>query len=87
MTIHLLIFYKHFCITIFILFFVSKGGMDIVELNEMCRFLLYTPGQKFSPHRDGCFVRPADAGEKGKEKCMIVMYFDEYHFNPMVYLY
>ena len=56
--------------------FIFKGGMDIVELNEMCRFLLYTPGQKFSPHRDGCFVRPADAGEKGKEKCMIVMYFD-----------
>ena len=54
--------------------FISKGGMDIVELNEMCRFLLYTPGQKFPAHRDGCFVRPANAGEKGKEKdCTIII--------------
>ena len=55
--------------------------MDIVELNEMCRFLLYTPGQKFPAHRDGCFIRPADAGEKGKKQCMIIMYLDRYFFN------
>ena len=39
----------------------------------MCRFLLYTPGQKFPTHKDGCFVRQANAGEKGKEKdCTIL---------------
>ena len=80
MAIHLLIFTNTFALRFLLCSFIFKGGMDIVELNEMCRFLLYTPGQKFSPHRDGCFIRPADAGEKGKEKCMIVMYFDGYHF-------
>ena len=39
--------------------------MDIVELNERCRFLLYVPGQKFAPHSDGCYIRPHGIDEKG----------------------
>lgn len=30
----------------------------LVELNERCRFLCYTPGQSFPPHCDGCYTRP-----------------------------
>ena len=39
--------------------------MDIVELNERCRFLLYVPGQKFTAHKDGCYIRPHGSDEKG----------------------
>ena len=53
-----------FCIKLYNTLFVS-GGMDIVELNERCRFLLYAPGQKFLSHKDGCYMRPQ--GEKGNE--------------------
>jgi len=32
-------------------------GSRLVELNERCRFLCYTPGQQFPAHCDGCFER------------------------------
>lgn len=31
---------------------------QLVELNERCRFLLYTPGQSFAKHYDGQYARP-----------------------------
>lgn len=34
------------------------GGAQLIELNDRCRFLCYTPGQYFAPHYDGLFVRP-----------------------------
>lgn len=34
-----------------------EDGSRLVELNERCRFLCYTPGQQFPPHCDGCFER------------------------------
>ena len=42
--------------------------MDIVELNERCRFLLYLPGQKFPAHKDGCYVRPSGKGNEINKK-------------------
>ena len=42
--------------------------MDIVELNERCRFLCYTPGQHFSAHKDGCYIRPTTKGDAVNEK-------------------
>jgi len=32
----------------------------VEELNERCRFLSYTPGQKFEPHCDGMYVRSCE---------------------------
>lgn len=31
---------------------------SLIDLHERCRFLLYTPGQRFVPHRDGRYTRP-----------------------------
>merc|ERR1719343_861039 len=33
-------------------------GSVLIDLNERCRFLCYTPGQSFAPHHDGCYTRP-----------------------------
>jgi hypothetical protein len=35
-----------------------EDGSRLVELNERCRFLCYTPGQQFPAHCDGTFERP-----------------------------
>ncbi len=35
-----------------------KGGYALAGINERLRFLKYGEGQKFSPHRDGCYERP-----------------------------
>jgi predicted 2-oxoglutarate/Fe(II)-dependent dioxygenase YbiX len=37
---------------------VLEDGSRLVELNERCRFLCYTPGQQFPVHCDGTFERP-----------------------------
>merc|ERR1712217_734909 len=37
----------------------ERGGKMLVDLNERCRFLCYTPGQYFEPHQDGHYKRPA----------------------------
>jgi len=34
------------------------GGEKLVELNERCRVLCYTPGQEFASHFDGNYRRP-----------------------------
>lgn len=34
-----------------------EDGSRLIELNERCRFLCYTPGQEFPAHCDGCFER------------------------------
>lgn len=34
-----------------------EDGSRLVELNERCRLLCYTPGQRFPAHCDGCFER------------------------------
>ena len=44
------------------LYLLLIGGMEIVELNEGCRFLCYLPGQNFPAHRDGTYLRPAAKG-------------------------
>jgi len=36
-----------------------EDGSRLVELNERCRVLCYTPGQQFPAHYDGCFERGA----------------------------
>lgn len=33
---------------------------DLIDLNERCRFLCYTPGQHFAPHHDGLYERPRE---------------------------
>ena len=43
--------------------YLILGGMDIVELNERCRFLCYVPGQQFAMHRDGQYTRPITNGD------------------------
>jgi hypothetical protein len=35
-----------------------EDGSRLVDLNERCRFLCYTPGQQFPAHCDGTFERP-----------------------------
>ena len=30
-----------------------SDGAELVDLNERCRVLCYTPGQYFAEHRDG----------------------------------
>eukprot|EP00929_Paragymnodinium_shiwhaense_P107176 TRINITY_DN73242_c0_g1_i1.p1 TRINITY_DN73242_c0_g1~~TRINITY_DN73242_c0_g1_i1.p1 ORF type:complete len:282 (+),score=27.14 TRINITY_DN73242_c0_g1_i1:214-1059(+) len=37
------------------------GGTTLSRINERCRFLCYTPGQKFKRHADGGEVWPRDA--------------------------
>jgi len=34
------------------------SGAELVELNERCRILCYTPGQEFASHFDGNYRRP-----------------------------
>ena len=44
-------------------------GSSLVELNERCRFLCYTPGQHFEPHCDGRFTRQSphpNAGDSSR---------------------
>lgn len=40
------------------------NGEELLELNERCRFLCYTPGQEFKGHHDGCFQKPT--GERSQ---------------------
>lgn len=42
-----------------------EDGSRLVELNERCRFLCYTPGQRFPPHADGMFERPENHPHRG----------------------
>jgi len=42
-----------------------EEGSRLVELNERCRFLCYTPGQQFPPHCDGSFERPDNHPHRG----------------------
>lgn len=37
--------------------FETWGGETLVDINERCRFLCYTPGQQFEEHCDGCYTR------------------------------
>jgi len=40
-------------------------GAGLVDLNERCRFLCYTPGQHFVEHADGRYARPGDHANSG----------------------
>eukprot|EP00928_Gymnodinium_smaydae_P033221 TRINITY_DN23850_c0_g1_i1.p1 TRINITY_DN23850_c0_g1~~TRINITY_DN23850_c0_g1_i1.p1 ORF type:complete len:316 (+),score=47.19 TRINITY_DN23850_c0_g1_i1:48-950(+) len=44
---------------------VLEDGSRLVELNERCRFLCYTPGQQFPVHADGVFERGGDHPHSG----------------------
>lgn len=46
-----------------------EDGSQLVELNERCRFLCYTPGQAFEAHCDASFPRPSGhqrAGDRSR---------------------
>jgi len=38
----------------------TLGGSELIDLNERCRFLCYTPGQSFPAHHDGRYSRPRE---------------------------
>ena len=44
---------------------LAGGTQKLVDLNERCRFLCYTPGQYFAPHMDGSYARPKGHAEHG----------------------
>ncbi|OLP86322.1 Acetylxylan esterase [Symbiodinium microadriaticum] len=50
-------------------------GSRLVDLNERCRVLCYTPGQEFAPHYDGCFVRPKGSRNEGDESMVTVQLY------------
>jgi len=50
-------------------------GSHLVDLNERCRVLCYTPGQEFGPHYDGCFVRPRGSRNEGDESMVTVQLY------------
>lgn len=53
-------------------------GAHLVELNERCRILCYTPGQEFSLHRDGRYLRPATHANTGDRSMVTVqLYLNE----------
>ena len=43
----------------------GEEGKALVDLNERCRFLCYTPGQYFAPHMDGSYARPRGHSDHG----------------------
>ncbi|CAE7495121.1 axeA1 [Symbiodinium pilosum] len=53
---------------------VVDGGF-LVDLNERCRVLCYTPGQEFGPHYDACFVRPRGSPNAGDASMITVQLY------------
>lgn len=54
------------------------GNDSLLNLNERCRFLCYTPGQYFAPHHDGCFVRPPNHMQAGaKSRVTVQLYLHD----------
>merc|ERR1712217_858421 len=51
------------------------SGGALVDLNERCRFLCYTPGQRFAPHYDGRYTRPADHANCGDFSAVTVQLY------------
>eukprot|EP00427_Karlodinium_veneficum_P058459 CAMPEP_0169389724 /NCGR_PEP_ID=MMETSP1017-20121227/46906_1 /TAXON_ID=342587 /ORGANISM="Karlodinium micrum, Strain CCMP2283" /LENGTH=285 /DNA_ID=CAMNT_0009491953 /DNA_START=123 /DNA_END=980 /DNA_ORIENTATION=+ len=46
--------------------FRGRGSpCDLVDLNERCRFLCYSPGQHFEPHWDALYERPSSHSNAG----------------------
>merc|ERR1712136_313636 len=50
-------------------------GAELVELNERCRFLCYTPGQYFAPHCDGRYSRPRGHPNVGDHSVITVQFY------------
>lgn len=50
-------------------------GNQLVDLNERCRFLCYTPGQVFEEHRDGCYTRPFGHPHSGDRSVVTVQMY------------
>lgn len=48
-----------------------QGG-PLVDFNERCRMLCYTPGQEFSAHYDACFERKRGEGRVKGVDCSLV---------------
>jgi len=50
-------------------------GDELVNLNERCRFLCYTPGQQFAPHCDGRYTRPGGHPNAGDHSKITVQFY------------
>ena len=50
-----------------------KGGWEMVDLNECFRFCKYTPGQHFSAHNDGAFIK----SPSHKSRLTFMIYLNE----------
>mmetsp|Transcript_41921 Transcript_41921/g.111016 ORF Transcript_41921/g.111016 Transcript_41921/m.111016 type:complete len:263 (-) Transcript_41921:63-851(-) len=50
-------------------------GATLVDLNERCRFLCYTPGQEFAPHCDGRYTRPQGHPHVGDHSAITVQLY------------
>jgi hypothetical protein len=50
-------------------------GYRLVDLNERCRILCYTPGQEFPWHWDGCYERPPSHAHRGDESRITVQLY------------
>lgn len=60
-----------------------EDGSLLVELNERCRFLCYTPGQRFPAHCDGMFERPEHHPHSGDFSFITVQLY--LHDVPTLY--
>mmetsp|Transcript_40310 Transcript_40310/g.95748 ORF Transcript_40310/g.95748 Transcript_40310/m.95748 type:complete len:276 (-) Transcript_40310:118-945(-) len=55
---------------------VGKTSLtQLVDLNERCRFLCYTPGQSFEPHCDGRYTRPKGHPNAGDCSMVTVQFY------------
>lgn len=48
---------------------------DLVDINERCRFLCYTPGQSFEAHADGRYTRPVEHPHAGDRSLVTVQLY------------
>merc|ERR1712007_237811 len=51
------------------------GNWQLVELNERCRFLCYTPGQFFVEHFDGNYRRPNGHPRCGDKSLITIQFY------------
>lgn len=54
---------------------VLLDGSKLVDLNERCRILCYTPGQEFPRHFDGCYARPPSHARRGDESRVTIQLY------------
>mmetsp|Transcript_148871 Transcript_148871/g.270575 ORF Transcript_148871/g.270575 Transcript_148871/m.270575 type:complete len:159 (+) Transcript_148871:2-478(+) len=52
-----------------------RRAAELVDLNERCRFLCYTPGQHFAAHYDACYERPRSHPNAGDMSMVTVQVY------------